>query len=65
MPDDLYRKRKMETERLVLRLYQAGDAVQSHAVLDVNPEIGKHDPGYQRSLPQRREVITRYQILHR
>ena len=64
MPDDLYQKRKMETERLVLRPYQVADAAQAHAIFDLHPEIWKHDPGYQRSLLQRRKVIARYEILH-
>ena len=51
------------TKRLVLRPYTREDASTVHAVLDTDPEVWRFDPGYERSLDERREVIERFGLL--
>lgn len=53
------------TERLLLRPYAGSDAGTVHAVLDLDPEVWRHDPGHERSLDERREVIATFAALHR
>ena len=51
------------TRRLVLRPYGPNDAAEVHAALDTDPEVWRFDPGYERSLNERREVIDRFAML--
>lgn len=52
-----------ETERLLLRPYAEENAVEVHRMLDLDPEVWRFDPGFERTLDQRREVIARYLML--
>ena len=52
------------TERLILRPYTLEQAETVHATLDTDPEVWRFDPGYERSLEERREVIQRFTMLH-
>lgn len=53
------------TERLMLRPYMPEDAAIVHAALDVDPEVWRFDPGYQRTLDERRDVIDRFALLRK
>ncbi len=54
-----------QTERLVLRPYTIEDADAVRSALDLDPEIWRFDPGFERSLAQRLDVFERYRMLHR
>ncbi|GLQ56089.1 GNAT family N-acetyltransferase [Devosia nitrariae] len=58
-------KPPFETERLMMRPYVVEDAEIVHAKLDTDPEVWRFDPGRERSLDERREVIMRFAMLHR
>lgn len=59
------RKPPFDTERLSMRPYVVEDAETVHAALDVDPEVWRFDPGRERSLDERREVIARFAMLQR
>jgi RimJ/RimL family protein N-acetyltransferase len=48
----------METEQLVLRPFRMEDLEQAHRVLDLHPDVWRFDPGYQRTLEERRQILT-------
>lgn len=52
-----------ETPRLILRPYTPDDAAVVHSALDIDPEVWRFDPGYERSLDERREIIRDYAAL--
>lgn len=52
-----------KTERLVLRPYAEIDAEAAHAALDRDPEVWRFDPGFERTLGERRKVIARFAML--
>lgn len=54
-----------DTERLQLRPYGDQDVEVVHAALDLDREIWRFDPGFERSLEDRRGVIARFAMLHK
>ena len=50
--------RVIETERLILRPFTLEDVEAAHALLDVHPDVWRFDPGFARSLEQRRQVLV-------
>lgn len=53
------------TDRLVLRPFDADDALVAHRALDQDEEVWRYDPGFAPSLDERRANIVRYGVLRR
>jgi RimJ/RimL family protein N-acetyltransferase len=51
---------RIDTPRLILRPFAADDIAEAYEVLEGNPDVWKYDPGYQRSLAQRSDIIMKY-----
>lgn len=49
----------LETERLMLRPLTLNDVEQLHQLLDIDPDVWKFDPGYERSFDERVKLIER------
>ena len=53
-----------ETDRLLLRCYEEADAELVHRSLDLDPDIWRFDPGFERTLGDRKKVLSCYACLH-
>lgn len=49
---------RLETRRLILRPFRTEDLEQAHRVLDVHPEVWRFDPGCERTLDERRQILA-------
>lgn len=52
-----------QTTRLVIRPFEDSDAELAHSALDQDPEVWRFDPGYERTLAERRAIIARFAML--
>ncbi|MEO1017466.1 MAG: GNAT family N-acetyltransferase [Pseudomonadota bacterium] len=54
-----------KTGRLVIRPFAESDAAIVHATLDTDPEVWRFDPGFERTLDERRAMLAQFRSLER